>query len=631
MNYGKEKSSMSTLSRAITSKEYFFVFCLFWGMFAARAANPLDFREYKQKVTMTFADKEDAQKVQLKVTPLPKNYKLAISARWDDTNPAHLRTHKLMVKNGLKGTFFQNGLWALKKDPDYLKKLMQGGCSIGLHTMTHPFLPTVNPNRQFQEYMENRIILETASQSPCNSQVLPYCNYSGPSSSIAWSIGKAMQATGVISSPDVFPHRLHSMGYPPKTMAMSHLLRPGDRNPDLKKYKKQLDNYFGNPKKLAKDPSLSVSMHSWHTKDGLVKLDKAFSMIADNPNWWYCNQNEYGAYRYEALNTIISKKQNGKEVEFTIQRIQPIELGARIPLWFSVQGAKPLSVSLGILQENLLELPHDKKQILPDVYARAGEDGKSNEISFVDLKLVHLSEKKWGAVLKNNSDKAITDVTFTFRFPAVWRQGVIRKEFSRIASGEEFTSLALQAEPSKKLLYYRYGNPYYAVQCDFVQDGKRYRLFADLLEKQQEVLPVKINDAAQIFTCPKDIDLGKLSQPETDPESLGLNPDNLKKRPNAGSGVIAPAYPRNDRKGYYLAVVDFKPVKEDITLYSNAATSWRKGEIWYNGEKLKFSHDKAKLKLNGGVNRIVLKSPKDKFQFLMFNGEKEQVVEFIKK
>ena len=68
-----------------------------------------------------------------------------------------------------------------------------------------------------------------------------------------------------------------------------------------------------------------MAMHSWHTPEGLINLDCAYAMVANNPEWWYCNQNEYGAYRYETQNTSIAKKVDGKNAEFTVTRMEPFE------------------------------------------------------------------------------------------------------------------------------------------------------------------------------------------------------------------------------------------------------------------------------------------------------------------
>ena len=49
----------------------------------------------------------EAQQAQLLANPLPRNYKFAVSARWDDSAWEHLRTLEHMKKYGLKGRVFR--------------------------------------------------------------------------------------------------------------------------------------------------------------------------------------------------------------------------------------------------------------------------------------------------------------------------------------------------------------------------------------------------------------------------------------------------------------------------------------------------------------------------------------------
>ena len=71
------------------------------------AENPLEFREYTQTVRLEFLSPREAQQAQLLANPLPRNYKLAVSARWDDSAWEHLRTLEHMKKYGLKGRVFR--------------------------------------------------------------------------------------------------------------------------------------------------------------------------------------------------------------------------------------------------------------------------------------------------------------------------------------------------------------------------------------------------------------------------------------------------------------------------------------------------------------------------------------------
>ena len=597
------------------------------------AENPLGFREYQQKFTLSFPSEQDAQKAELKAKPLPADYKLAYSSRWDDSTPKHLDTHEVMMRNNIKGTFFLGDLnWlngVLNKDPDYIKKLMEGGNSIGLHTLTHPFLTAKNPYEQFREYMRDRIELEVKSQSPVNSQVLPFCNWWAPEPFIPLSIGWAMRATGVISSPDVmYPNRENELGYPAKSFAQSRFVAPGDRNPDLAKFNREMKWALGNEKALAIQPSVSMAMHSWHTPEGLINLDCAYAMVANNPEWWYCNQNEYGAYRYETQNTSIAKKVDGKNAEFTVTRMEPFELGASVPLWFSVNGAKAVSANGAKLVNGSVELPHADGRKLPEVYASVDKNGKSR-IPFVSLVFTHLEEKVWKAELKTLDGKPVEQLAFSFRFPSQWSKEVIRKDLG----SQNSVSVTVAQDTKKNDFYYRYGKPYYALQADFMRDGKRYRLYADIREDEEKNLPATASAAAQVYICPENPDLSGISMPGADPANFNLVAGKLRKVGDVGTGVVHPGmFAGPEWKGKQaLMIVEFKPVRKGRLTLVSSPNAKRGEEIWLNGHKFEFDKDrKAEFTPLEGVNRFVIKNS-GPLAFLILNGEKEQNVEFLPK
>lgn len=597
------------------------------------AENPLGFREYQQKFTLSFPSEQDAQKAELKAKPLPADYKLAYSSRWDDSEPKHLDTHEVMVRNNIKGTFFLGDLnWlngVLNKNPDYIKKLMTGGNSIGLHTLTHPFLTAKNPYEQFREYMRDRIDLEVKSQSPVNSQVLPYCNWWAPAPFIPLSVGWAMRATGVISSPDVmYPNRENELGYPAKSFAQSRYVAPGDRNPDLARFNREMKWALENKKALAIQPSVSMAMHSWHTAVGLVNLDCAYAMVADNPEWWYCNQNEYGAYRYEAQNTSVTKKVDGKNVEFTVTRVEPFELGASVPLWFSVDGAKAVSANGAKLVNGSVELSHADGRKLPDVYACADKDGKS-QLSFVSLVFTHPEEKVWKAELKTLDGKPVEQLAFSFRFPSQWSKEVIRKDLG----SQNSVSVTVAQDAKKNDLYYRYGKPYYALQADFMRDGKRYRLYADIREEGEKNLPVTASAAAQVYVSPEKPDLPGISMPGADPANFNLVAGELRKVEDVGTGVVHPGMFTGPawKDKHALMIVEFKPVRKGRLTLVASPNAKNGEEIWLNGHKLEFDKDrKVEFTPLEGVNRFVIKN-RGALAFLILEGEKEQVVEFLPK
>jgi len=585
----------------------------------AQASNPLKFREYTQTVTLRFATSEEAHRAELTVRPLPERYKLALSARWDDSASEHLNTLAVMKKHNIKGTFFQNDpKWALHNDPEYLQKLQTGGCSLGLHTIHHPQLPTLDSYSHFREYMQNRIMIETLAQCAVNAQVLPFCSWWEPVPEIPDSIGWAMRATGVISSPDVMIHsrELPELGYPAGSHAFSHLLTPGDRVPDLNRFREQLKQILGNAERLDENPAVSMSMHSWHTPEGLQKLDEIFAELAKNPDWWYCNQTEYGAYRYEARNTSVSKKTDGSEAHFTIRRIEPAESGAELPLYFTVKNAIPLSATGAELQTDLLKLPHDANHKLPEEFDWADADGKSGRFPGIKLQLRHDTPTRFTARIENRSNVPLEECFLTFRFPAVCGRETERREIPRVEPGGTAT---VTVELPKRLqeIYYRYGRPYYALQMDFRKENRFLRLFADLEEPAENDLPLTPDAAAVICEMPPDANLAALSNPAVDSSSILQPSINAKKRTDLGPCSI---HPELNRKNWpsqrpYLAILEFKPRQPgDLTLYSRLFERWQNCELWHNGKKVGKNNERhVVLSPSPGVNRLLFKAPANHF------------------
>ncbi len=609
-------------------KNALFTFCFALIALPLWAVNPMNFREYTQGFTLQFANDADAKAAVISARALPNEYELAYSSRWDDCNDKHLKTLKIMNAHGIKGTFFLTD-W---DRADIVKKLTADGSSVGLHTATHPLLPAQNSYHHFWEYMENRICIETLSQTAVNSQVLPFCNWWAPLPLVPQSVGWAMRASGVISAPDVlFPNRELEMGYPEKCLAQSRFVAPGDQNPDLARHEREMKRALENKKNLSLHPSISMAMHSWHTEEGYVNLDKAYASVANNPKWWYCNQTEYGAYRYEALNDAITTRVDGKTVHVTVTRMEPFELAASLPLWFTVDHAKPVSANGAILHEQLVELPHAAGHTVPTVFGRMQKgNAPAPQIPFATLSLRHVDANQWTADFQTTDGKAVEALAFTFRFPAVWTHETMRFDVGTTAS-----TAVTATQPNKKTeLFYRYGKPYYAVQADFIRDGVRYRLYAELSEEEAPNLPAKLSDVVKYYVQQKDSNMAQLSTPGVDPAEIGFVQKNAAIWGPSGVGMLAPANMSKAEWGEYgyIAIAQFRPLnpQEKLTIISTVDDKWSNSELWLNGEKVNFTDRKAEVAVRDGVNRFALRSPHQKLQFIFINGEKEQSVEFLK-
>ena len=80
-----------------------------------------------------------------------------------------------------------------------------------------------------------------------------------------------------------------------------------------------------------------------------------------------------------------------------------------------------------------------------------------------------------------------------------------------------------------------------------------------------------------------------------------------------------------------LMIVEFKPVRKGRLTLVASPNAKNGEEIWLNGHKLEFDKDrKVEFTPLEGVNRFVIKK-RGALAFLILEGEKEQVVEFLPK
>lgn len=592
-------------------KVIFLLFCCAvtaWG-------NPLGFRSYQQTFTLEFADEASANAVKFVPCKLPGNSLLAFSSRWDDTTMGHLKTHEVMVRKGMKGTFYLNYFhWAVRKDPEYLKKLLAGGCSLGNHTLSHPLVFSVNANELFYEYMAMRILIETGSQSPVNSQAFPYWRWWSPLKQNMLDIGHILRAGGVISAPDSFyPDKEGQAGFLPGVLAQSLPLTPGDHVPAVKLFQKQLTNALKNTRSLEIQPSVSMAMHSWHTPEGLIELGKCYDIASGNPQWWYCNQNEYGAYRYEAQHCSVSVRQRGRWLDVTVKRFHPGELGADVPLSLGFFNSKPLKSSFGKLHEDYVELPHSAEYRLPQIYCKAAPGGFVHRLPAVSLTL-RRNGNCWTAVC-SSKEKVLKDLQLTFRFPPGWQQETMRVYCRELAPGKtEKFSVEQNAVTG---ICYLHGRPYYVVQADFICDDIRYRIFAELREKEYNDHPV-IGEVMRYYRFRETADLMALSQPGILPD---WSAEEVSSRKNIAPGVLNPQFKDKgwQRNAPYIGIVEFTAGKEGVSIPLLSSLTEVKGtELFFNGKQI--TAKTASLVPQKGRNRLLIKGSYRSPLFLDLGG-----------
>lgn len=592
-------------------------------------ANPLGFREYEQRVVISFPNEAAAAAAQLHARPLPRRYTLHFSARWDDSTLGHRKTNAVQARHGIKGTFFYNS--ATDEQVKQAHEILAAGSAIGLHTVNHPNLSSLSPNRQFYEFMHNRIVLESRINASVVTQALPYCVYTSPESYTQHDIGRVLQAVGVIGTPEVFyPSFGKNLAYPEKALAESYPLRPGDRDINFEGFKKSFAKILQNRDAMSAHPSVAVGIHSWHSEQGIKDLDTLYRENANNPDWWYANHNDYGAYRYEALNARISKSLNGSQAIFTITRFRPEELGANVSLWLKVTGAQPVAVEQATLHDDLIELPHAAGLGIPELYDAVKEDGRSAKFPSLTATLTQPAPQQWSFTISNTGEETLLDLQTTFCFPPQWPKLTVRSDKATLAPGESAVFIAEQAEPNRALRF-QFDRAYYAARLDFSVNGRRGRLYADLFSAPPADAPARIADCARVlFPVPDGCDLAALSTPGSAPVIPGADilPTPPAKEP--AMGLINTAVKDrklNDLKKPFAAIVEFSPTGSGpIRLRANANV------LYLNGQALtKDKHGVVEITPRAGRNRLVCQNTLGSGAVFLYlnDGDSEQAAAII--
>lgn len=563
------------------------LFAAIAAVFAVQAGNPLGLTEYQQSFTVDFKSEQEAQAAQIAPRKLPEKYTIAFTSRWDDSNKKHFNTHKVMSKYGAKGTFYLGG--DMKYDNSFLRGLTENGCSLGSHTAHHHRIKFMYANTHFYEYMANRIAIEVGFQVPVNTQATPYGNSKGYKKSGTRSIGKSVMATGIIGSCDsTSPEHIKRWGFPENSCAFVYRISPGDRVPSMKKMESDLKKHLSNPD-FDKNPALAMSVHSWHTPAGLVILDEIYKKLTSHKDWWNCNQNEYAAYRYEFLNTTVKKEVTGKSVKFTVLRFEPFELGADVPLYFDITNAQAVSATGVELADGgkQLKAAHSAGHALPEKYGYL-------KLDKVELKLsVSESDGKMTAEIVNRSGKDLCNVSYIFRKPPMYGKLVERVYGKSVANSAKVTIPA--GKIVEKDEFFHVGKPYYAVQVDYILDGKRQRLYADCFGSERKTSGKHINEKMLFFQVgAKFPDGAKLSihgaslaglKPLTDIEYITI------------PGTIFAG------KTFYFGVIDIespadKSVKVALAIDKNS-------KMYLNGNEIKRGKS-AVIELKKGRNRLAV-------------------------
>ncbi|MDO5582401.1 MAG: polysaccharide deacetylase family protein [Planctomycetia bacterium] len=462
-----------------------------------------EMRRYQQTITVEFASADAAAEADLVPLELPVGKTLALASRWDDTTFAHLSMAKTLSENGWKGTFFLN-----KVNSDFVSKVVRPsvgmGCSVGVHTINHPHLETVAPDRLFYELLGNKILIEQATDLCANTFTFPFGLHSTPDSLSSTEVqGEAIRRTGLFGGAENLG-KAKKMNLAPDQFISPYLFRADDKDPQLSVF----SNGFNQGLRLLKKgpfdsgPCFILGVHSWQQnihKDGFDRLSKILATRSHNPKYWYCNCSEYIAYRLAYLKNKVEKKEvRNNTAVFTLSCLYPADLGSDCPMGYKLsREPKTISVngkSIPAADQGEFMLPNDPQFTVPVkidcIENKENGDPRSNTL--VSQKIpgiqfgsqIDWNKNRLAIHIENKSDKTLSDPYFTVRLPLRWKEGILYRSAKSIPAGQSL-DLEIPLGEIDSNDAFSTGKLFAAVSCDFVQEKNILRLYSTLfIEKK---------------------------------------------------------------------------------------------------------------------------------------------------
>ncbi len=480
----------------------------------------------EQRFVVRFKNERAAANAQIVITPLYNGYSWSISSRWDDNNSHDMDMRDTLTKHGHKGTFYLNARRITKPavfdqhnaswdfdfktdfylDPKYdygkslkdgyydfastARQLLEGGHSIGGHSLTHPRLTYLNRNRIFEEVAGIRVMWEAAADTLLSSYAFSYCDYYNTmeKQNIQKDITRALERAGFYNIVNQrYEQTLRT------DMILSPIMPSDGTNIDDFAQKALKDKSF--QKKYA---NLSYAMHVWYrTPQMWAKFEKDLDKYGHNPDWWYCNQNDYAAYRYQLLHSTISTQRDGAVLKVRLQRPELVTVNYPTPLTFAVRGVKRqdvVSVSCETADcvpserrsgEYLFNLYQDRSQMLPEKIGLVNNERNRSEMGngdedgdFAGLgALLCFRNNMLRLTIDNQTNEMLDNVRITYRLPLRWKEGINVREIGTIEAGRKIID---ELKPTAVTDDYRYtaGSAYYVAQVDFVTGGRAGRVYA---------------------------------------------------------------------------------------------------------------------------------------------------------
>ncbi len=595
------------------------------------AENPLGMPEYTQTLEVTYATPDEAQKAELTKQELPGTKKVALSARWDDTNNRHLKMAQTMARQNWKGTFYLCNFGSPHQDRTVPAEILKLGSSLGSHTVNHPYLCQYLPASVFKQIIDQRVWEESNYNTCVTGFVLPYGNHTTPFKDyVPAMIGDALKRSGHLGGPAWFD-AARRFELSTDIWFGSNRFSCNDKDPSPELFKKGIERSLVQALKPDSPcgPHITLGTHTWQSDQGFEVLEGLFKEYANNPDWWYCNENEYLAYRYQFLHCGIQKKSvKGKTVVYEITRIAAPELGDDIALTVRTEGAVAVAKLDGknlTVEDGRINLPQSVGRTVPVEIEAVNLKGnspapvQSGNFNDIQMKFDEKSSRV-SFSLKVGSSEKLEQVSVVLRVPPAWKDGVKRATPKVVNSGIE-ASFELGERDLRP--GFQEGDYNFYVQVDALCNGTPKRLHAVLTVPNK--LPADTtgprNNAWAVGpftggTLTPEL-LAELSMPSAKLKDLGTgefekwqpvspNPNVASPRIGINTSTKARAFVKQAKTAECAFVLEFEAkAGEPCKLLLSSRGAKDVPAIYVNGKGYEFNRSIA-LSPQAGRNRVVL-------------------------
>lgn len=480
--------------------------------FCSGAENYYGFARVQQRITAEFASEDAAKQAQILICPLPEERKIAFTVRGDDTNGGHGKLAQTLGNYGFKAGFYLNDV-----DEKFVggagENFLAAGSSAGNHTLSHPRLPDLLPNKIFSEIVLHQARIESRLNTCSVSFTLPFTVLDNPTDPAGRTyITEALRRAGITISGDGFDH-----GLPPEEFFVANRLKwfnGADSNPQPAELEKAYQAAREVALKEQQPRIVAYGTHTQYSAAGLESLEKWLQMHKDDPEIWKCNPNEFAAYHYAALHAAPQAQPDGTSSVFTLTRFNAADLGAEVPL--SVRFSQPPQrvriegKEIAASANGVYSLPAIGKTPQRVGWVRGqGQDAKFPGVQ-VQLKYDEQADRLL-LKLENRTAAEVADLNLRFVLPLYWKDGVRQQALGRLTAGEsKEVSVALGARQEARV--YSDWDWSFICRLDFLQGESAGRIYVDLTQQR----PLPDSD------CPRDrvLVVGPIANTELTPQVL---------------------------------------------------------------------------------------------------------------